>query len=85
VLNTSSVISHSGLLAAGYEYINVDDCWSSSRDPDNNTIIPDYSKFPNGMAYVADQLHAAGFKFGMYSDAGNDTVTESPRLLLEHL
>jgi alpha-galactosidase len=70
-------MSKFGLLALGYEYVNVDDCWSSSRDPNNNTIIPDYTKFPNGMAYVADQLHAAGFKFGMYSDAGNNTVNFS--------
>lgn len=75
VLNTSSAMSKYGLLAVGYEYVNIDDCWSSVRDPSNQTIIPDYTKFPNGMAYIADQLHAEGFKFGMYSDAGNKTVS----------
>lgn len=28
------------------------------------------TKFPNGMGYVADQLHSMGLKFGMYSSAG---------------
>ena len=33
----------------------------------------DPTKFPNGMAHVADQLHELGLGFGMYSDAGSMT------------
>ena len=33
----------------------------------------DTTKFPNGMAHVADQLHELGLGFGMYSDAGSMT------------
>jgi alpha-galactosidase len=39
----------------------------------NNSIIPDPKKFPNGMAAVADHLHSLGLGFGMYSDAGKYT------------
>lgn len=58
-----------GLAAAGYEYVILDDCWSDGRFP-NNTLKPDATKFPNGMAYVADYIHSLGMKYGMYSSAG---------------
>lgn len=47
----------------------VDDCWSvkNSRNASNNRIIPDPSKFPDGIAGVADQVHALGLKIGIYS------------------
>ena len=58
-----------GLRDAGYHYVVLDDAWSAGRYP-NSTLKPDFTKFPNGMAYVADQIHALGMGFGMYSDAG---------------
>lgn len=39
---------------AGYEYIILDDCWSDSRYP-NLTLRPDFTKFPNGMGFIADK------------------------------
>lgn len=60
-----------GLRDLGYEYIVLDDCWSEGRNAsNNNTLIPNKTKFPRGMAAVADDIHALGLKFGMYSDAG---------------
>jgi alpha-galactosidase len=58
----------------GYHYVILDDCWSSGRGS-NGSIIPDASKFPNGMAWLGDQLHAQGFGFGMYSSAGTETMS----------
>jgi alpha-galactosidase len=56
-----------GLKDAGYEYVNIDDCWSlTSRNSTTNEIVPDPSKFPNGISYVADQVHALGLKMGIY-------------------
>ncbi|KAF7361933.1 hypothetical protein MVEN_00538300 [Mycena venus] len=50
-----------GLKAAGYQYINIDDCWSvMARNSTNNQIIPDPTKFPNGIASIASQVHALG-------------------------
>jgi alpha-galactosidase len=44
----------SGLKAAGYEYINLDDCWAlPQRDADGN-LVPDPVRFPNGIKAVAD-------------------------------
>lgn len=36
------------------------------------------TRFPNGMAHVADQIHDHGLKFGMYSSAGTYTCARYP-------
>ncbi|KAF5389464.1 hypothetical protein D9757_004251 [Collybiopsis confluens] len=68
-----------GLKDAGYQYINIDDCWSlMQRDPTTHKIVPDPSKFPNGISGVATQVHALGLKLGIYSDAGTATCAGFP-------
>ena len=45
------------LKAAGYEYVNIDDCWQVERRPDG-TIQPDPVRFPSGMKALADYAHS---------------------------
>jgi alpha-galactosidase len=59
---------NNGMVAAGYQYIFIDDCWQGGRDNRNN-IIADPEKFPSGMKALADYLHSKGMKLGIYSDA----------------
>ncbi|HEV2419784.1 MAG TPA: glycoside hydrolase family 27 protein [Terriglobia bacterium] len=59
-----------GLKAAGYQYINLDDCWQGSRDGSGN-IHPN-SNFPD-MKALATYVHAKGLKFGIYSSPGPKT------------
>jgi hypothetical protein len=62
-----------GLRELGYEYINIDDCWSDKtkrRDLQSKELLPDYQKFPKGISYTADRIHRMGYKLGIYSDAG---------------
>ena len=66
-----------GLKDLGYVYMNLDDCWQIKRD-ENNVIVPDASKFPNGIKPLADYAHSKGLKFGLYSDAGNLTCQWRP-------
>lgn len=67
-----------GYLAAGYEYIVIDDCWSlKERDKDGN-LVADPAKFPSGMKALADYIHERGLKFGMYSCAGTHTCAGYP-------
>jgi len=35
----------SGMQAAGYQYVNIDDCWQVSRDA-SGTIVADPTRFP---------------------------------------
>ena len=59
----------SGMKAAGYEFMVIDDCWQGPRDSDGN-ITADPVRFPSGMKALADYVHSLGLKFGLYSDAG---------------
>jgi len=62
----------SGLAAAGFTYINIDDGFFNGRYADG-TLRTDSVKFPNGMKTVADYIHNKGLKAGMYSEAGANT------------
>ncbi|MFD5922020.1 NPCBM/NEW2 domain-containing protein [Kitasatospora sp. NPDC058201] len=62
-----------GLKAAGYQYVNLDDCWAlPDRDAAGN-LVPDPVRFPHGIKSLADYVHAKGLKFGIYSSAGDRT------------
>jgi alpha-galactosidase len=74
LLQTAELIVDYGLKDLGYHYVILDDCWSIGRNAsNNNSLVANPKKFPNGMAAVADNLHALGLGFGMYSDAGKYT------------
>ena len=77
IRETIDELNTSGLIEAGYNYINIDDCWQSSRS-ENGTIIPDPINFPNGIKPLVDYAHSKGLKFGIYSDAGEYTCENRP-------
>jgi len=78
----------SGLADAGYQYVNVDDCWMNAekrtkympdarrvgplRDADGN--LQPNSFFPD-MKALADYIHAKGLKAGLYTSPGPRTCT----------
>lgn len=68
----ADAIVSSGLKAAGYQYINIDDGYWNGRAPDGALLI-NKDKFPHGMRAVADYIHSRGLKAGIYSDAGDNT------------
>ena len=76
IRNSIDALKNSGLLALGYNYMNLDDCWQISRD-ENHTIVVDKT-FPNGIKPLADYAHSKGMKFGLYSDGGNYTCQLRP-------
>jgi len=63
----------SGMKAAGYEYINIDDCWLASTRDANGNLQPDPKRFPDGIAALSKYVHSLGLKFGIYEDSGNTT------------
>ncbi|CAK96935.1 glycoside hydrolase family 27 protein [Aspergillus niger CBS 101883] len=83
LLSTAEQLINLGLLEAGYNYVNIDDCWSvkSGRDNVTQQIIPDPASFPNGISGVASTLHSQGLKLGIYSSAGTTTCAGYPASL----
>ncbi|PQE14057.1 hypothetical protein CJF30_00006887 [Rutstroemia sp. NJR-2017a BBW] len=67
-----------GLKNLGYTYVNIDDCWHSKSRNSSGNLVADPSKWPNGMAYTVNQIHAMGLKFGLYGDAGTMTCAGYP-------
>ena len=77
IKNSIDAIISSGLKDAGYNYINLDDCWQESRD-ENGYIVENPITFPSGIKYLVDYAHEKGLKFGLYSSAGNYTCQGKP-------
>ncbi|KAK0645791.1 glycoside hydrolase superfamily [Cercophora newfieldiana] len=75
-VTTAQQLVSLGLKDLGYQYVNIDDCWSDKqarRNPITHELIPDAIKFPRGISHVADLVHSMGLKLGIYGDAGTDT------------
>lgn len=66
-----------GLKEAGYEYVNLDDCWALPQRDANGQLVPDPARFPNGIKSVADYVHSKGLKFGIYTSAGTKTCNNA--------
>ncbi|MFE1839955.1 NPCBM/NEW2 domain-containing protein [Streptomyces sviceus] len=73
VRGIADIFVDKGLKDAGYQYVNLDDCWAlPNRDADGK-LVPDPVRFPNGIKAVADYVHSKGLKLGIYTSAGTKT------------
>ena len=77
IRETADAMVSSGMQAAGYQYVNIDDCWQVSRDA-QGTIVADPTRFPSGIKALADYVHGKGLKLGVYTDAGTLTCQKRP-------
>jgi len=77
-LNTAKAFVSLGLKDLGYTYVNIDDCWANKARGSNGNLVPDPSKWPNGIKAVTDQIHGMGLKMGLYGDAGRMTCAGYP-------
>ena len=77
IMRQADALVSSGMQAAGYQYINVDDCWQVGRDEAGN-IVADPERFPSGIKALAAYVHARGLKFGLYTDRGTTTCAGRP-------
>ncbi|MEV3972894.1 RICIN domain-containing protein [Streptomyces sp. NPDC050698] len=62
----------SGMAAAGYKYVNLDDGWWQGQRDANGNIVVNETEWPGGMKAIADYIHSKGLKAGIYTDAGKD-------------
>jgi alpha-galactosidase len=78
IIETADAIVSSGLRDAGYVILQLDDGWmAKTRDADGRQFA-DKRRFPHGMKFLADYLHARGLKLGIYSSAGATTCAGYP-------
>ena len=75
IKDAASEFIAAGLVAHGYQYINIDDTWEGPRDKDG--IIHSNTKFPD-MKALCDDLHSKGLKAGIYSSPGPQTCGGYP-------
>lgn len=78
VKETADIMVSSGMAAAGYNYIVLDDGWMAKERDANGDLVPDPVKFPGGMKQVVDYVHSKGLKFGLYNCAGTKTCAGYP-------
>lgn len=78
IKRTADAMVSSGMQAAGYEYVNLDDCWQTRYRDANGNLQADPTRFPDGIKALADYVHAKGLKFGIYTDVGTQTCGGFP-------
>jgi alpha-galactosidase len=78
VEQTAQTMVANGMAAAGYQYVNIDDCWMAPARDSAGNLVPDPTRFPNGIKAVADYVHGLGLKLGIYEDAGTTTCAHLP-------
>ncbi|MFC0434335.1 glycoside hydrolase family 27 protein [Kutzneria buriramensis] len=78
IKSTAQAMHTNGMQAAGYQYVNIDDCWLTHNRDGNGNLVPDPAKFPDGIAGTASYVHSLGLKLGIYEDAGTATCAGYP-------
>lgn len=63
----------SGLAAAGYEYVVLDDCWQAYERGADGALRSHPTKFPSGIKALASYVRSKGLKFGLYGSPGTRT------------
>ncbi len=81
ILQIATAMKNSGLADAGYQYVNLDDCWQSSKRDENGRFIADYTTFPRGIKPLVDDINKMGLKVGIYSSNGTYTCEDLPASL----
>ncbi|CAE7707856.1 AGAL2 [Symbiodinium sp. CCMP2456] len=85
VLSVARAMKSSGLLDSGFEYIIIDDGWGSPDRDQDGRLQADPAKFPNGIKWLAEQLHGLGFKFGIYTSVGEKTCGGGQPGIMGHI
>ena len=64
----ADAMATNGMKAAGYQFINIDDCWQVTRDF-TGAIVSGPAKFPSGIKVLANYVHADGLSDTQLRDA----------------
>ncbi|KAK9441682.1 alpha-galactosidase [Metarhizium brunneum] len=80
-LDAAQALVDTGLRDAGYNYVNIDDCWSERTGRVNGHIAVNKTRFPDGIDGLANKIHDMKLKLGIYSTAGTLTCAGYPASL----
>ncbi|MFI6151620.1 glycoside hydrolase family 27 protein [Kitasatospora sp. NPDC051170] len=78
IKSTALAMHDNGMQSAGYEYVNIDDCWMTHSRGSDGRLVPDPGRFPDGIKGTADYVHSLGLKLGIYESAGLQTCAGFP-------
>ncbi len=81
IYEIARAMKDSGLLDAGYRYVNLDDCWQSSLRDADGKLQGDLESFPSGIKALCEKVNALGLKVGIYSSNGIFTCEDLPASL----
>lgn len=81
IRETAQAMKDTGLIEAGYQYLNLDDCWQSSLRDEQGRLQGDLTNFPSGMKKLVEDVNALGMKLGLYTSNGTLTCEDLPASL----
>jgi alpha-galactosidase len=79
VKTAAEAMQTNGMLKLGYNYVLLDDCWAATSRQPNDTLTWDTDRFPSGIPALTSWLHERGFRFGLYTSAGDTTCSSGGR------
>ncbi|VDO83120.1 unnamed protein product [Soboliphyme baturini] len=47
-MQMADLLKSEGYAEVGYEFVNIDDCWSERKRNEDGTLEPDHDRFPSG-------------------------------------
>ncbi|MEV7232085.1 ricin-type beta-trefoil lectin domain protein [Polymorphospora sp. NPDC051019] len=76
IRGAADAMVNSGMRAAGYQYVVVDDCWQATTRDAAGNLRSDPVRFPSGMKALGDYIHGKGLKFGIYQAPREKTCAQ---------
>ena len=83
IKSAADAMVSSGMLAAGYTYINIDDMWAELSRDASGSLVASSHKFPSGMKHLADYIHTKGLKVNCSTSNGAPHHT-MPHRIVKH-
>ena len=85
IKDVATAMIDNGMQAAGWNHINMDDCWGATNlqypggERGDSAYRWDPQRFPSGIPALAKWLHNRSFKFGLYTASGVSTCSNGGR------
>jgi len=78
IMQQADALVASGMRDAGYQYLIVQECIAPGRNAAGE-LVADGKRFPHGLKFLADYIHARGLLAGIYTDVGPNTCFNDPK------